>query len=56
MLSQCEYALNSTYQDGISNVPFKVVFGFNPTLPLDTTMNNLKVPAVADVVAARLSV
>jgi putative transposase len=56
MLSQAEYALNATYQEGISNIPFKVVYGFNPTLPLDTIINNHKVPAVADVVAARRSI
>ena len=53
LLSQCEFALNSTYQDVVIDVPFKIIYGFNPAVPLDRTLSNLKVPASNNLVAAR---
>jgi hypothetical protein len=56
LLSQCEYALNSTYQVAVKNIPFNIIYGFIPTLPIDNTLSSLTVPAVGNTVAARLKV
>lgn len=41
LLSQCEFALNSTYQTAVNDVPLKVVFGFTPRVPVDISLDSL---------------
>ena len=35
------------------DIPFRVVFGFKPALPLDRSLDDLRLPAVENLVAAR---
>lgn len=53
MLRQCEFALNSSFQEAVNDVPFKVVYGFAPPLPIDIQLAPLQMPSVVDFVSAR---
>jgi hypothetical protein len=54
-LDQCEFAINSTVSTAHSRSPFEVVFGFVPSLPLDTALE-LRSHTAEDLVAARIQV
>ena len=53
LLSQCEFSLNSTFQDAVQGVPFEVVHGFVPALPMDVQLDTVQLPAVQDFMTAR---
>ena len=55
-LAQCEFALNSTFQTAVQDVPFRVVYGKSPTIPLDVSLASVQLPAVSDFVQTRLDV
>lgn len=52
-LAQCEFALNSSQQSSIGRSPFEVVFGRQPRLPLDSSLDSLWQPSVVDFVSHR---
>ena len=52
-LAQCEFALNSTFQTAIGDVPFRVLYGKLPTIPLDVSLSSVQLPAVTDFVSTR---
>ena len=56
MLSSAEFALNATIHAAHGKTPFFVVFGFEPSLPLDRAIEDIhdcKVHAVAKLVHER---
>ena len=38
-LSQCEFAINTSISESHQQIPFQVVYGFTPALPIDHTIN-----------------
>ena len=58
-LPQCEFAMNSSTHATTAQIPFTVVFGIAPSLPLDHAIRSLqdnKVQSSSDVVAQRARV
>lgn len=56
LLSQCELALNSTFQDTIQNAPFAVVHSFGPTVPLGVHLDSVQLPTLQNLVKSRKDV
>ena len=56
LIGQCEFAFNSTHQVAIDDVPFRVIYGFVPRLPIDVSLSHFHLPAVEDFVSAHQSV
>lgn len=52
-VSQCEFALNSSVQDATGNIPFVVLYGCVPQLPLDSHVSSIQQPSVVDFITHR---
>ncbi len=55
LLSQCEFALNATVQDSHGAIPFEVVYGCVPAMPLDLALP-LQSQSASDIIQHRADV
>ncbi len=58
-MAQCAFALNSTVHAATNKTPFSVVYGFEPSIPLDHAFAGLgdnKVYGVENLVSVRSSI
>ena len=59
LLGQCCFALNSTIHAATNRSPFSIIYGFDPSIPLDHAFSGLadnKVYGVENLVSARSNI